>query len=118
MRNAMAMIVVSALATVGPAGAQTVGFNGADEIARGDFARAEHVIDKSRKILPEYPEMMLNLALVYRHTARNEQARDLYLEVLRRPDQELGVLADGKTARSHAVATAGLAVMGARIASQ
>ena len=118
MRNVTVYLVASALAAVAPASAQTIGFNGADALARGDYGRAEQVIDRTRKMFPELPELMLNLALVYRHTGRAEQARTLYDEVLRRPDTVMDASVRGQTVSAHAVATAGLASMNDRIAAR
>lgn len=118
MRNATVFFVASVLAATAPASAQTIGFNGTDAIARGDYDQAEQVIDRTRKMFPELPELMLNLALVYRHTARPDQARALYREVLRRPDTEMDASVRGETVSAHAVAAAGLASMEQRIASR
>lgn len=118
MRNVAIHAVVLAFAAAAPASAQTIGFNGAEAIARGDYARAERTIDQSRRMFPELPELMLNLALVYRHTGRFDQARALYREVLRRPDTEMDVSVRGETASAHAVATAGLASIQERLATR
>ena len=117
MRNIRVILAAAALVAGGMASAQTIGFNGADELARGDYAGAELAIAKTRALFPEYPELMLNLAVVYRHTGRPAEARQLYQQVLRAPDEDMTIRADGTTATAHRVATAGLLSLDQRIAS-
>lgn len=118
MRNIAILVGAGVLATAAPASAQTIGFNGAEAIERGDYAQAERVIDQTRRMFPDLPELMLNLALVYRHTNRPEQARVLYREVLSQPDAEMDMTVRGATASAHAVASNGLARLDERIASR
>ena len=117
MRNISVILAAAALVATGTASAQTIGFNGADEIARGDYAGAERMIAKTRTLFPRYPELMLNLAVVYRHTGRAAEARSLYQEVLREPDEVMDLRANRSEASSHRVAQAGLLSLDQRIAS-
>ncbi len=76
-------------------------------IQAGDFARAERVINAERKIFPDMPELMLNLAMVYAKTGREAQARDLYMRVLK--EDEVMLDTPSTSVSSYAVARAGLA---------
>lgn len=77
-------------------------------IAAGDFAAAVQTLEAERRIHPQRPELMLNLAAAYRRTGRTADARSLYQEVLERPVVMLD-LADGRIVSSRDLATAGLA---------
>lgn len=80
-------------------------------IARGDLATAERRLLAERRIFPDRPEILLNLAAVYARTGRGPEARALYEAVL----AEQPVLLDlsrGSSATSHAIAEAGLGRLG------
>lgn len=83
---------------------------GYQAISAKDFARAEARINAERRIYPNRPELMLNLAHVYRHTGRFTQARSLYAEVLALDAVELD-LPSGRVATSHELASLGLAML-------
>ena len=82
-------------------------------IKQGDFNTAERTLLAERRIFPSRPELMLNLAAVYRSTGRQEEARDLYRAVLAQPDALMDVTAD-RTASSHTLANAGLSLLNIR----
>ncbi|MFA6115946.1 MAG: tetratricopeptide repeat protein [Sphingomonas sp.] len=82
-------------------------------IKQGDFNTAERTLLAERRIFPSRPELMLNLAAVYRSTGRQDEARALYREVLAQPDMLMDVTAE-RTASSHMLANAGLARLDAR----
>lgn len=101
-----AMIAIIALAAPATARDRT----GFQAIAAGDFATAERTIEAERRIFPDRPELMLNLARVYRATGRPEQARALYGAVLDRPAVMMD-LPNGDVASSHALANNALGAM-------
>lgn len=77
-------------------------------ISAQDYAGAERRLTAERRIFPNRPELMLNLAAVYLKTGRAEQARALYAEVLDRPAAAMD-MPSGRVASSHAVAGTALA---------
>ena len=105
MRLSLLTLSVVALATPFAAGAQQR--TAYQQIAAGDFGKAEQTLIAERRIFPQRPELMLNLAAVYQQTGRAEQARALYDQVLSQPDVVMDVSAE-RTAGSHAIARNGL----------
>ncbi|MEG3088651.1 tetratricopeptide repeat protein [Sphingomonas sp. PB4P5] len=105
MRLSLFTMSVVALATPFAANAQDR--TAYQHIATGDFQRAERTLIAERRIFPQRPELMLNLAAVYQQTGRAEQARALYDMVLGRPEVMMDVSAD-RVAGSHAIARNGL----------
>ena len=102
-----ALIVASMLATTtAPAIAKDRLGNAA--IQAGDYVAAERMITAQRRIFPNMPELMLNLALVYARTGRPDQARNLYRDVLRQDAVELDTSATASAMTSHDIARAGL----------
>lgn len=83
---------------------------GYQAIAAGDLASAERSLVAERRIFPQRPELMLNLAAVYARTGRVAEARALYEAALSAPAVELDVVG-GKVATSHDVARAGQAML-------
>lgn len=106
MRMYRALLAASLVLVAAPALGQTE-FNGAEEISRADYASAERVIEKSRKIFPHDVDLMLNLATVYQHTGRTPAAVALYQAVLTMPDEALAI-SDTQDASAHALAREGL----------
>jgi hypothetical protein len=86
-------------------------------IAAGDFTTAVERLEAERRIHPQRPELMLNLAAAYGRTSREADARTLYAEVLRRPAVNMD-LPNGSVASSHDVATRGLARIAPALASR
>ncbi|MEN2785632.1 tetratricopeptide repeat protein [Sphingomonas qilianensis] len=105
MRIALFTLAAVAAATPLAAGAQDR--TGYSQIAAGDLATAERTLVAERRIFPQRPELLLNLAAVYQRTGRLEQARALYDMVLTQPDVAMDVPAD-RTAGSHDIARNGL----------
>jgi thioredoxin-like negative regulator of GroEL len=105
------MIRLATLAAVAvlamPGVAQANDRNGFAAIATGDYAHAERILVAERRIYPSRPELMLNLAAVYRQTGREADAQALYADVLRRPDVLMD-LPNQRTMSSHAVARKGM----------
>lgn len=99
--------VLVGLAAV-PAAATAGDYTASGAIAANDLRRAEQVLLAARRVGPERPELMLNLAAVYRRTGRDAQAREMYRAVLEQPAATLA-MADGSVASSHALAGAALA---------
>ncbi len=106
MRIYRVLLVASLVSVAAPALGQN-DFNGAQEIGRSDYASAERVIEKSRKIFPHDVDLMLNLATVYAHTGRTPAAAALYREVLAMPDEALAI-SETQDASAHALARDGL----------
>lgn len=104
-RKAMLGAAAAMLISGGAAMAQDR--TGYEAIAAGDFSRAARVLEAERRIFPQRPELMLNLAAVYRQTGRAAEARALYAAVLERPEVTMD-LPSGVTRSSHALASAGL----------
>lgn len=73
-------------------------------ITAGDLATAERVLLAERRIYPQRPELMLNLAAVYRQTGRAAEARALYVAVMDQPAVAMD-MPDGSVRSSHALAT-------------
>ncbi|MEG3085286.1 tetratricopeptide repeat protein [Sphingomonas sp. PB2P12] len=90
---------------------------GYTSIAAGDLAAAEQRIVAERKIFPRRPELMLNLASVYRRTGRESEARALYAAVLERPAIAMD-LPSGAVSSSHDLASRGLARSAQQIATR
>jgi len=105
MRLSLFTVSLVALAMPFAAGAQQR--TAYQHIAAGDFSTAEQTLIAERRIFPQRPELMLNLAAVYQQTGRAEQARALYDQVLSQPDVVMDVSAE-RTAGSHAIARNGL----------
>ena len=82
--------------------------NGYQAIAAGDFTTAAKRIEAERRIFPDRPELMLNLAVAYARTGRTADARALYGEVLQRPAVAMD-MPNGTVTSSHDVASRGLA---------
>jgi hypothetical protein len=81
---------------------------GQQQIAAGDLHGAEATLVAERKIYPQRPELMLNLAAVYQQTGRTAAAQDLYRQVLDRPDVSL-LTPSGGAQSSHLIAERGMA---------
>ncbi|MDP1026750.1 tetratricopeptide repeat protein [Sphingomonas sp. KR1UV-12] len=103
MRSFLIPVILAGLASPAFAGDRT----GYQAIATGDLRAAEATLNAERRIFPDRPELMLNLAAVYGRTGRVEAARALYTAVLERPDVSM-LMPSGEAASSHALATRGL----------
>lgn len=101
------LLVAAALGLAGPGLAESSNSNGSIEIAHGDFAGAERVIMAQQAQFAANPDLLYNLAAIYRQTDRTEQARGIYKRMLKLPDQEL-ITGDRYTS-SHVVAREALA---------
>ncbi|MBO9712758.1 tetratricopeptide repeat protein [Sphingomonas sp.] len=85
-------------------------------ITTGDYADAEKVLMRELRIHPGRPELLLNLAAVYAHTGRADQARALYRQVLAQ-ENVLMDMRNQSSFGSHALAEAGLRRLDRREAS-
>jgi len=101
----LAAAAIAAMLTAGTAAAQDR--TGYHAIAAGDLAGAEQRIAAERRIFPDRPELMLNLAAVYAGGGRLSDARALYAAVLDRPAVMMD-MPNGSVRSSHYVATIGL----------
>lgn len=119
MRKFRALIVASAMASLGLGGAALAqDHNGYAEIIRGDYSAAERSLVASRRTFPEHPDLTLNLAAVYRHKGRINEAVALYRDVLARPD-EMVTLSAKRVESSHKLAKLALLRLdGARLSAR
>jgi Flp pilus assembly protein TadD len=119
----MRKTVLFVLATLGAATSALAGQSvavdrtGYGAIAAGDFSTAEQRIVAERKIFPQRPELMLNLASVYHRTGRESEARALYAAVLDRPAVAMD-LPSGAVVSSHDLASRALARQAQQIATR
>ncbi|MGY4398896.1 Tfp pilus assembly protein PilF [Sphingomonas sp. UYAg733] len=100
------MIVATALVVPALAQAASDDRNGSAEIVRGDYVSAERTLVDQRRLFPDHADLTLNLAAVYQHAGRVSEARALYRDVLRRPDEEVDLT--DRTFSSHQLATIAL----------
>lgn len=109
MRVVLASIVLAAPLALTPAAQAQVRADPYAKVAieSGDYATAEHKLLAERRIFPERPEVLLNLAAVYAKTGRYAEARVVYDRVLTLDPVAMDV-ADGEVAPSHLVAHRGL----------
>jgi thioredoxin-like negative regulator of GroEL len=105
MRFSVITLSLVALATPLSVGAQQR--TGYSQIVSGDLQRAEHTLIAERRVFPQSPELMLNLAAVYQKTGRLDQARALYDMVLGQPEVMMDMSAD-RVVGSHRIAQTGL----------
>ncbi len=90
--------------------------NGYQAIVAGNFSGAEQQIVRERRLFPHDSDLLINLALVYQRTGRVAAARQLYQDVLARPDEELDIA--GQQSRwSHAIAAEALDRLDSVVAS-
>lgn len=104
-----AAAAVAALAVAAPVHAKDR--NGFQAIAAQDYTKAERRLQAERRIFPNKPELMLNLAAVYLKTGRSAEARALYAQVLDQPAVEMD-MPSGRVLSSHAVAELALGSIG------
>ncbi|MBY0521407.1 MAG: hypothetical protein K2P79_13390 [Sphingomonas sp.] len=105
----LALIVAAALGDATLVHAAKSNANGSEEISRGDYAAAERLIERQRRLFAWDSGLTLNLATVYRHTDRADAARLLYERLLLQPDEP--ILGRGGTTSLHAVAQHELAAL-------
>ena len=103
IKLAGSLLVATLIATPAVAGDRT----GYQAIAAGDFAKAERTLTAERRIFPNRPELMLNLATVYERTNRRSEARAMYASVLER-DAVMLDMPSGAVVSSHALAKAAM----------
>lgn len=114
MRGGVTALLAGAALATPAMGSERTGYQA---IAAGDFASAAKTIEAERRIFPERPELMLNLAVAYARTGRAAAARSLYREVLDRPEVAMD-MPDGTVVSSHAVATRGLTRLAPAVATR
>ncbi|SFP88853.1 tetratricopeptide repeat protein [Sphingomonas rubra] len=101
------LILVALAATAVAGSAQAGERTGYAAIVAGDLSQAERMLTTERRIFPQRPELMLNLAAVYQQTGRTGAAASLYRDVLAQPAVAMD-LPNGSTRSSHAIADAAL----------
>lgn len=101
----ISLLVAAPLSTA--AVANPVDNYGATAIQSADLATAEARLNAYLRKAPADQPALLNLAHIYRQTARAHQANTLYQRVLNRSDVLL-TTTQGTATSSHAVARAGL----------
>jgi Tfp pilus assembly protein PilF len=105
------LLVAAALGGTSASTASAQDLTGYGAIMQGDFSNAERMLTAQRRIHPDRPELMINLAAVYGRAGRTDEARSLYEAVLDRPNLLMDVTPD-ETAWSHDLANAGLRRIG------
>ncbi len=86
-------------------------------IVDGKLAQAEKTLLAERRIYPDRPEVLLNLAAVYARSGRSGDAVALYRQVLAGGDVLMD-LPSGKTASAHAIAQMGLTRLSPTVATR
>ena len=104
MRGFLISLIVAGLAAPAVASDRT----GYQSIASGDLRAAEATLNAERRIFPDRPELMLNLAAVYGRTGRVDAARQMYAEVMTRPAVSM-LTPSGAAVSSHDLAQRGMA---------
>ncbi len=107
MRNVLLFGVALAAATPAVASDRT----SYRAIAAGDYQTAEKTLLAERRIFPQRPELMINLATVYARTGRLTEAASLYRGALAEDPVDMA-LPNGAVETSHAVAQRGLDSLG------
>lgn len=122
MRTITKILGAAALATLGCGSVQAedavlraADHNGAPELARGDYAKAERVLAASLKVAPNDTDLLLNQALLLQRTGRSEAARAVFRQVLAQGDEAV-TLRNGGSQSAHVLARAGLQSSGTFIA--
>ncbi|RZM12153.1 MAG: tetratricopeptide repeat protein [Sphingomonas sp.] len=100
MRGMMILGVIAGLAAAPAMAGERTGFA---SIRAGDLPSAERMLVAERRIYPNRPELMLNLAAVYQQTGRSMAAASLYRDVLARPAVTMD-MPNGAVRSSHQVA--------------
>ena len=109
MRYALsALVLVASALPIAAAAQERTGYT---QIATGNYVQAEQTLTAERRIFPQKPELMLNLAAVYQRTDRATEARALYAAVLAQANVLMDVSAE-RTAWSHDLAQTGLRRIG------
>lgn len=107
MNKTLAIAILVATPLTATSAASPVDNYGATAIQRADYARAELSLSNRVAAVPADEAALLNLAHVYRRTARMAQAQALYTRVLALPDVLLADTSD-RPRSSHALARASL----------
>ena len=114
MRVIVAAMLAGACLTTPALAADRTGYQA---IAAGDFSAAVTRIEAERRIFPDRPELMLNLAAAYTRIGRSAEARALYDTVLECPAVAMD-MPSGAVVSSHDVAARGLARLPMRVATR
>lgn len=117
MRKMVEVAAAAALIVGTASGAGAQAFNGAAEIARGDYQAAERALVAQRALYPDDVDLQLNLATVYLRTGRLAEARRVYRAIAAQPDQEV-LLRGRPSAWSHALADAALQRLTVQVAAR
>lgn len=101
-------LVAAAVGLAGATSASAGERTGYASIVSGDLSGAERMLTAERRIFPDRPELMLNLAAVYQQTGRPIAAASLYRDILALPAVPMD-LPSGTTRSSHTIAQDALA---------
>ena len=116
MRMLMEVAAVAVLIAGGAGTASAENFNGAAQIARGDYAAAERIIVREQRLFPRDTDLLINLATVYARTGRIAEARRTYALAAAQPDEALD-LTGSRTVSSRALATGALRSLDREVAA-
>lgn len=114
LAGALALATGATMASAEDATLRTADHNGARELSRGDYARAERVLAASLKVSPRDADLLLNQALLLQRTGRADEARAVFRLVLAQADETV-VMGHGATASAHALARTGLSAGSATV---
>ena len=100
----------------GASAASAENWNGAAQIARGDYAAAERIIVREQRLFPRDTDLLINLATVYARTGRVAEARRTYALAAAQPDEQLD-MTSSRTMSSRALATGALRSLDREVAA-
>lgn len=112
----MEAAATAALIVGGAPAAAAQNWNGAEQIARGDYAAAERIIVREQRLFPRDTDLLINLATVYARTGRTAEARRTYALAAAQPDETLET-AGARTVSSRELALTGLRTLDREIAA-
>lgn len=116
MMKMMEVAAVAVLIVGGASAASAENWNGAAQIARGDYAAAERIIVREQRLFPRDTDLLINLATVYARTGRVAEARRTYALAAAQPDEALEVASD-RTVSSRRLATNALRMLDREVAA-
>ena len=87
-------------------------------IDRGDYDRAEAMLERRSPLSESHPARLINLGTVYARTGRMEQARETWQRVLRSEREAMVATADGRYVSTRQLAREALATVSVETAAR